>query len=1356
MVAEVFLGAFLQLLLDRLTPHHDLLNLARLHGVDKKLKKWSPALSAIGAVLQDAEDKQLKSEAVKLWLDELKHLAFDMDDILDTFSTELLRRNVMNQQHAWLTSKVRGAKFNFNMNSEIKEISDRLVEISERKDLLGLNYVVNKCSQVWQRPPSSCVLDGPVVGRDDDKRKIVEVLLRDDQPSSVNFHVVAIVGMPGLGKTTIAGHVFNDDAMERFSPKVWVSVSDNFNLVRVTKAILESVTSARCDLEEFSQIQEILSKALASKKFLVVLDDVWNTCDYDLWAKLQSAFRGGALGSKVIVTTRDTQVAKMMRSIEVHNLGCMSDDDCWEVFGQHAFLNVENGRLQSFELFREKVVAKCGGLPLAARVLGGLLGCKEIDEWEEILNSKLWSLCDNSGILPVLKLSYHYLSSNLKRCFAYCSILPNDYEFGERQLILLWMAEGLIQQSHECKQLEDLGSNYFRELLSRSLFQRSSKNHSQFVMHDLVGDLSRWAAGDMCFRLEDKLDVRCSSKVRHSSYIPGQFDGVQKFKEFFEVRHLRTFLPLSLSGRSNYLTRNVTFDLLPKLKYLRALSFNGYQITELPNSIGKLKHLRYLDLSHTQITTLPESTSNLYNLQTLILENCACLKTLPADMRNLTDLRHLNNSVVPSLEEMPVKLGRLTNLQTLSTFVLGKGSKSGISEIGPLLCLQGTLCLSRLENVSDVDDARRADLTGKEGIDSLQLEWRESGERESDVFEMLKPHRKLKVLTVKGYGGLTFSTWTGHPSFSYMTHVKLEHCKNCRFLPPLGQLSSLKELCIKGMSTVESVGLEFYGESSLPFPVLETLEFKDMQKWREWLPRVQDQGIEVFPCLKMVCISGCPILEGRLPENLDLLSKLAIDRCGQLVVSIASYKRLRDLKIHACKMLVHTSGVQFELPEVMELSCISEFRLHMDGFKRDLTKLKNLRITSCEELTSLWKNEDRLLQRPIYEGNSSHSYFVQELKSLQCLHINDCSNLVSFSKVSLPPSLKEIKIERCSSLIRYQIPPNVRSLYIDSCINLESLVGEDKEGEDPSSSFSPCLIQEEASCLEYLSIVNCLSLTTLSSTGQLARGLKHLIISHCHQLESITDSFHVNTFLEEIVIRSCGNLKSLPEGLCDLTNLQVFKIWDCESLVSFPRGGLPTRTSSLKEIEVMNCDNLEALPKDMQNLHCLQSLRISYCDGFAPFLDKGLPSNLTFLEIRNLNSCRPLLEAQGLHRLTSLRALDIRGNDSQLVSFPPDKEMVLPKSLILLHIAGFPNLRHLSSKGFQFLPSLESLQVFSCPKLASIPEEGLPLSLTQLHIFGCPLLVKNCRPGKGQYWHSIARIPFIWIKGDKGEDIFRS
>jgi hypothetical protein len=115
--------------------------------------------------------------------------------------------------------------------------------------------------------------------------------------------------------------------------------------------------------------------------------------------------------------------------------------------------------------------------------------------------SKIWNIPEEkSGILPALMLSYHHLPSHLKRCFMYCSIFPRTMNLKEQELVLLWMAEGLIQSQQGDKQMEDLGSKYFRDLLSRSFFQQSSTKKSRFVMHDLINDLAKWVAGDICFQ----------------------------------------------------------------------------------------------------------------------------------------------------------------------------------------------------------------------------------------------------------------------------------------------------------------------------------------------------------------------------------------------------------------------------------------------------------------------------------------------------------------------------------------------------------------------------------------------------------------------------------------------------------------------------------------------------------------------------------------------------------------------------------------------------------------------------------------------------------------------------------------
>ncbi|XP_048426047.1 putative disease resistance RPP13-like protein 1 [Pyrus x bretschneideri] len=1358
-LGEVFISGLLQVLLERLTSHETLSYFRRLLGVGKEPKKWKSMLCTIRAVLNDAEEKQLTDQTVKLWLDDLTNLAYDVEDILDKFSIEMLRRQIK-EKHGATTSKVWGlfsdVKFNCNLSSEIKKITDQLDEILERKKGLGLNEGMPS-TKAWHMPPSSHLPEGHVIGRDTDKTKIIDFLLKE-APRAVNFHVVAIVGMPGVGKTTLARHVYDDDATKEFNLKVWVSVSDDFNLEKVTKAVLESATSGLAkEFKEFNQVQESLSKELAGKKFLIVLDDVWNTCAYDLWIKLQSPFHVGALGSKIVVTTRDKNVANMMGST-IYELRGISDDQCWEVFEQHSLLDITK-RPQNFELIKEKIVAKCRGLPLAARTLGGLLRCKQVEEWEEILNNKMWSLSDNSGILPVLKLSYHHLPSSLKRCFAYCSLLPNDYEFGKKQLILLWMAEGLIQQRVEGKkQFEEVGSDYFQELLSRSLFQKASKSTHKYIMHDLVGELARWAAAEICFSLEDKGNDDLHPMARHVSYVSGKYDGVKKFEAISRVKHLRTFLPFAPDlfwfRAPNYLTRWVTCDLLPELRILRVLSLNGYKITELPNSIGKLWNLRYLDLSYTRIKSLPPSTTTLCNLQTLLLEGCDELKALPANMSNLISLRHLNSSI--GLEGMPPHLGQLTNLQSLSYFVVGKGSdQSGIREIGSLLHLRGTLCLSRLENVVDAEDASGAKLRHKERLDSLLLEWSHlSGSREMEfgVLHMLHPPQNLKGLTIRCYGGLKFSSWIGDPLFSNMVRVSLYDCANCHLLPPVGRLPCLKELRIRGMTAVKIVGPEFYGKGT--FRVLEILEFSYMQHWEKWLPFDQDKGSGVFPSLKVLSIRYCPKLEGKLPKKLNSLSKLEIYRCEELVVEIANYEHASELRIDGCKALVHTSAeVDFKLLETLRLSNISEPRLQARGLTKGMGKIKELEISGCEELTSSLKNEDRCfphlisLVRLVIEGNSALvedlgkelegllqvpilawklEYLeirncgslpklpkgLHQLSFLQELHISECDSLVSFPDVGLPPSLKVLVISKCHSLMyiaKYQIPQNLKRLVIWRCGSLKSLVEEEKElVVSCSSSFSVSL--------EHLEIGYCASLTSLSLRGQLYRALKHLQIRGCEGLELIASDrfFHDNTnnCLEYINIATCRNLKSLPEGLCHLTNLQAFIVWGCEKL--------------------------EVLPEDIRNLTPLKELKIDCLEGLTSF-----PPNLTSLEISELKSCKRLWE---LHKLSSLRELLITSEDPDVLSFPPDgkEEMLLPKSLTQLTISGFPNLKKLGN-GIQFLTSLQTLELDNCPRLASIPKEGLPLSLGQLLIDGCPLLKEKCQPGKGRYWPKISNIPYLEI-----------
>jgi hypothetical protein len=263
---------------------------------------------------------------------------------------------------------------------------------------------------------------------------------------------------------------------------------------------------------------------------------------------------------------------------------------------------------------------------------------------------------------------------------------------------------------------------------------------------------------------------------------------------------------------------------------------------------------------------LPESICSLYNLQTLILKDCFRFIKLPEKIGNLVNLRHLDITNVNLIREMLVGIKELKSLKTLSNFVVGKDTGLKIGDLMNLKFLQGRLCISRLENVLDAEDARRANLNEEKNLDVLVIEWGSMIDDDIhdarvtiDVLDMLRPSTTVKELSINGYVGEKFPTWLGDLSFSNMVDLRINRCGKCMFLPDIGQLPFLKYLVSRNMDRVRSIGLEFYEEGCLkPFQSLETLCFENMKEWQEWIP----SGVEYeeFLCLRELSISCCPKL----------------------------------------------------------------------------------------------------------------------------------------------------------------------------------------------------------------------------------------------------------------------------------------------------------------------------------------------------------------------------------------------------------------------------------------------------------------------------------------------------------------
>ncbi|XP_070664140.1 putative disease resistance RPP13-like protein 1 isoform X1 [Malus domestica] len=1206
---------------------------------DGLLEKLSIELMSVDAVYYDAEQKQLRDPRVKQWLHKLKEAVLRAEDLLDEIKTEALRRKI-EAEFGSCTSKVQDLisasfhAFDESVDTKIEEILERLSSISKQKDVFGLK---ERCShRSSQTLPSTSLVEGSeVYGRNHDTEIIIQLLLSDDVTCNT-IGVIPIVGMGGIGKTTLAQLLYNDERVkQRFEPRAWVCVSDEFDIVKITQTIYASVTSQTCDSTDLNQLQVKLKDALAGKKFLFVLDDVWNE-NYNIWDSLRRPFESGAYGSKIIVTARNDGVASTMGTLQTHYLKHLLEEDCWFLFSKHAFKDASVD--PNLEEIGRQIVSKCKGLPLAAKSLGGLLRSESnVEEWENVLKSDIWEFSDAKiDILPALWLSYQYLSPELRRCFAYCSIFPKDYKFNKSKLILLWMAEDLLQPQKKTM-LEDVGKKYFDDLISRSFFQYSSSNDC-FIMHDLMHDLATYVCGEFCIRLEDhdfSLDV--VSKGRHFSYL--QYSSNVDYKRFgtiYEAKYLRTFILGVLYSPT------VQLDLILMLQCLRVLKLRVHDITKLPDLISNLKHLRYLDLCNTPIQKLPDTVCSLCNLQTLLLSNCTCLAELPTDLRRLINLRHLDLRGT-KIKKMPPHMGKLKDLQTFGgEFVLSKDAGGYIDELKGFQHLSGNLHISGLQNIKHAEDALEAKLRDKK-LSEIRLEWEgdtADSQNDSRVLGNLQPNTNLKVLAIKGYGGIKFPGWLGDESFSNLITLRLENCGYCFSLPTLGRLTSLKRLEIDGLNGVELVGSEFYGPA---FKTLEFLSFRSMREWQEWcFPGGEEEEGGHFPNLCELSLDNCPKLTGKLP--------------------LYYFPRLERLILQKVN--------------IESLACSQE----------------------CNK-------------------------FNIELPFLRDLRISDCANLVCFvgGGVLLAPNLKWITMWRSKNL--WSVPeemhaslPSLQSLSIKGCKEFKSF---------PEESKFPSLVG--------LKIKKCPEFVGFPHGGLQAPNLKMMEIYECNKFGSLPEEMHASLpSLQFLSIEGCKEFKSFPEE-SKFPSLYDLKIMACPEFVGFLYGG-GLQAPNLKKMEIKGCNKFRSLPEEMQiSLPSIKSLFIFESPELESFPEGGLPSKLRSLEIW---SCKKLMANRmrwGLQTLTSLKHLAVNFSECEeeeiVESFP--EEGLLPTTLTSLRISHLPNLRTIDGKALGHLISLEMLDISFCPQLQSLPDEGLPASLSRLQIFQCDLLTQRCQRDTG-------------------------
>ncbi|XP_073108001.1 putative disease resistance protein RGA3 isoform X1 [Elaeis guineensis] len=1032
MILDAFVYKFAQLLVELANEEVDM-----LLGVPGEIKKLQNKLRKISKVLADAERKRINDEAIDDWLKELKDFMYDADDILDLCRIEADKCSEGSSSTSSvcspfpLLSCFRKPLLSHEIGSKIRELNLKLEQISRGRSEFNLqNSSPDKQKVTSQNSrKTSPVGEIDIVGSEIEEhtQSLVDLLIKDDTRG--NNLVFAIVGAGGIGKTTLAKRIYNDQRIqEEFSKKRWVCVSQEFDEVKLLKDILDGDKNDCAGDQSKSSLEPKVETSLWGKKLFLVLDDVWTA---KVWCDLLcNTLKSCAAGSRILVTTRNEQITKQMRAVNTHQVHKLSLKDSWLLLCKKVVLIGEEGEIQHLKDIGMEMVKKCDGLPLAIKAVAGVLCTKERTRraWSGVLESTAWS---TSGLPEEVKgalyLSYEDLPSYLKQCFIYCSLFPENHQIWMDTITKLWIAEGFVK-AEGSSTMEEIAEDYYKELIMRNLLQP----HAPYIcqMHDLLQSLARYLA-------RDESSVVCKVDEVGSS------NGPMKLRRVF----VSNVHEVGTSGPTTAITdvlvkkdtlRTLMWNMMPmsetqmdvifhKLSRLRVLDMSHSRIRSLPDSLGNLIHLRYLNISFTQISMIPETIGNVRNLQFLEIQGCQHLSRLPNSIVKLHNLRSLRVNFT-KVVEMPAGLGRLQNLHTLWELNLPSNRAKGwctIEELRSLSCLTD-LSIGRLECISSSSEARAAELRNKSKLSSLELHCtpvlhpsKEKMKRIEEVFEEIHPPPSVEQLQIVDYFGREFPKWMPETSsstsilFPNLRQLVLNGYRYCERFPPWGLLPNLQYLFIRHADSVMDVGPEFLvGTSSTSsdggraavdtskyaFPRLETLMFRHMSNWQEWH---WEKGTEAMPCLKDLYLDNCPKLMS-LPEGLLLhatsLTKLEISFADSLT-TIENLLSLKELHVKYNPNLEKISNLPAlttlavnncpKLKVVENLRYLKRMKL-IDYAMKSLPSylLKGVHTPHLEEL-EIWCSME--LIRNICESDSREWQIIQ---GIQQVHVYSQDELV--------------------------------------------------------------------------------------------------------------------------------------------------------------------------------------------------------------------------------------------------------------------------------------------------------------------------------------------------------------------------
>ena len=795
----------------------------------------------------------------------------------------------------------------------------------------------------------------------------------------------------------------------------------------------------------------------------------------------------------------------------------MDDKSAWLLFKKMAFRGEKSEKeLENSNLVEigKEIVAKLKGLPLAIRIIGCLLYAKKPEHhlWSAFKDKEFSRVLEQREeaqfMLSILELSYNHLPSSLKQCFTYCSLFPKDYIFQKDDMIKQWVAQSFVQSIGTIEP-NDIGEDYFMELLSRSFFQDVTRNEMGDIveckMHDLMHDLASSIVKNECVSM-DVNDWVVIEKTRHISICHRFGVKLESLKLLYEAKKLRTLIIDSPIRDFEKVVKLI----FTKFLRLRTLNLNlaiEFTSQALPKSIGKLKHLRYLKICQIGLCFLPNSMTELYNLETLILDGCMFLQKLPRDAKNWRNLRylslaenfrieflpdsidewknletlilrkclllkelpkdikkcvnlkHLDLCGCESLTHSPKGLGELTGLQTMNLFVLSKDVGCDLSELNRLSKLRGSLTINGLEFCTTDDLEKHSfNLQQKLGVRKLKLVWNYSKDEPKNisanddckgVLECLQPNSNAQNIYICGYQEVKLCDWLCSNVLTHLVSIKLSDCFKLEALPQFDQFPFLKHLGLQSLPCIEYVDNNEYPSSSMFLPSLEKLSMVDMPNLKGWWKG--ETSSESSPN------------SASFPTTAPFLCQLKIDSCPKLA-SISWHAPLRKLQISDVTLQLlntviemtanHSSSTQSKVSS-LELNRMKDLEFLPRELFYNFTNLELLTITDCKSL----QISSSLVQHHVNEA------LWKEFQSLRFLHLYEIPKLEY-----LPDGMQHVT--------------TLQTIYIGCCPNLVTL----PEWMDRLTSLSD------------LMIFQCPMLTTLSEGIHHLPSLKSLQIWDCPKL----------------------------------------------------------------------------------------------------------------------------------------------------------------------------------------------------------------------------------------------------------------